>query len=295
VLEDGKNMNTLNKQRNPAKSGDWTTNFVHYWKYYSPPARASPSDLRFIEAKIKGRIAKCGNDNIKVLVLGATPEYRNLCGELGVHCYCFDFSKYNYEYLTAEIKSDFKPKLKEVFIEGNWVEKVLDDKFDIILGDNVLNLVFGEDLSKMLNNIRNMLKKEGIFMPRSYIMDKDERLTAEEAVKQYREEGSKKPIYSWLGRDLYLPTQLLDMKKGFFMLKDMWLLIIGLHNKGLLTNNELEEFSKLSYENREFRFFLPVLEDFENLLNEFFIIKETFYGTEPYLKNKFPLHVLMRK
>src|SRR3989338_5753606 len=122
---------------------DWSDEFVHHWNYFIGPARASPSDLRFIKKKILEK-----DRDAKVLVLGATPGYRNLCGELDIPVTLIDFKRYNYEYLSDEVKN----KPKERFVEGNWMDTVLPEKFDIILADNVLNVVPTKE------NIRIVLK-----------------------------------------------------------------------------------------------------------------------------------------
>ena len=152
--------------------GDWKVGLVQHWKYYLPPARASPSDLEFIKNKILEKISKYDGDKSKVnvLVLGSTSEYRNLCGELGISCYCFDFSKYNHEYLGKEVKN----KPKEVFVEGNWLDgipKVLKkedkglkgEKFDIILADNVLNVTVRKQHQALFATISKLLKEGGLF------------------------------------------------------------------------------------------------------------------------------------
>ncbi|MBS3121759.1 RsmD family RNA methyltransferase [Candidatus Woesearchaeota archaeon] len=282
-----------NENTETTATKDWSSDFVHYWKNYKVPARASPSDLSFIKKKILGKIAQIEKDggkkeDIKVLVLGATPEYRNLCGELGIPVTLFDFKRYNYEYLATEVKN----KPKEKFIEGNWLTTILEDKFDVVLADNVLDVVMKEDIPTILKNISNILKKEGIFMPRTYIRDKDEHWTGEKVIKEYRKEGSKKPFYTWVIRNFYLSAY--DSKKEFVVLKDVWTVITSLHDKSLLTDEELEICELLSLD-REFKFHIPLREELDKMLKEFFTIKEIFFGTELYLKRKLSLHVLMKK
>ncbi|MBI4453009.1 class I SAM-dependent methyltransferase [Candidatus Woesearchaeota archaeon] len=272
---------------------DWSSDFVHYWKNYKVPARASPSDLRLIKKKILEKIAqieKAGGkkDDIKVLVLGATPEYRNLCGELEIPVTLFDFKRYNYEYLAAEVNN----KPKEKFIEGNWLTTIPEEKFDVVLADNVLDVVMRNDIPTLLKNISNTLKKEGLFMPRTYIRDKDEHWTGEKVIEEYRKEGSKKPFYTWVIRNFYLSAY--DSKKEFVVLKEVWKVVSSLHDKGLLTDEELEICRNISL-NREFKFHIPLREDLDKMLKQFFFIKEIFFGTEPYLKGKLSLHVLVKK
>lgn len=263
---------------------DWADEFVYHWKYYIAPARASPSDLEFIKKKIlqKGRAAK-------ILVLGATPEYRNLCGELGIEVTLLDFSRKNYEYLANEVKN----RPKETFVEGDWLNTVLDEKFDIILGDNVIDMINKKDLKALLSNISRMLKKDGLFMPRTYVRDKGERYNPEQVIKEYREERKGQPLFTGTIRNLNLAAY--NFKKDRVIFKDMWKIVKDLHGRGIVSDEELEEYRNFSFENRDFRLFIPLRGELDKALSKFFDIKEIFYGTEEYLKGQLPLHVLMKK
>ncbi|MBT4540828.1 hypothetical protein HOC35_04915 [Candidatus Woesearchaeota archaeon] len=275
--------------------GDWNDEFVHHWKYYRGHARASPSDLEFIKKKVLEKIEKYNGDKSKVkfLVLGSTPEYRNLCGELGITCYCFDFKKYNFDYLAEEVKN----KPKEIFTQGNWLESIpaelANEKFDIILGDCIPNIIMPEDFQKLFENVFKLLKQDGFFMPRTYIKEKNEKLTSEEAIKKYREEGSKKPVYTWVGRELYVSSY--KEGKDRIILKEIWDEIIRLHENNLLTKDEVDELNQMSYKNRNLFFSMPIREEFDESIKKVFDIKEIFFATEPYSKKLYPLHVCIKK
>ncbi|HLD42380.1 MAG TPA: class I SAM-dependent methyltransferase [Candidatus Nanoarchaeia archaeon] len=264
---------------------DWSDEFVHHWNYFIGPARASPSDLRFIKKKILEK-----DRDAKVLVLGATPGYRNLCGELDIPVTLIDFKRYNYEYLSDEVKN----KPKERFVEGNWMDTVLPEKFDIILADNVLNVVpTKENIRIVLKNVASMLKKDGLFMPRTYVRGKNERIDPEKVIKEYRKKRDGSDLYTWLSRDLYLAAY--DFKEDVVRFKDIWKVIKKMHDNGLFTDEELKEWRNNSFENREFHFIIPVKEEIEEILSEFFNIKQVFCGTEEYIHETLPLYVLTLK
>lgn len=258
-------------------------NFVHHWKYYVGPARASPSDLEFIKKKILEKGSKC-----KVLILGATPEYRDLCGQLGLGITLIDFSRYNYEYLADEVRN----RPKERFIRGNWLKTALDKKFDIILGDNVINMLHKGDVRTFLSNLSKMLKEDGFFMPRTYIREKGERMGPEEAINEYNSRHKGESVIVWTIRDLYLASY--DLKSDSMTIRDVYKTVLGLHKKGILDDTQLEQYKKLSLE-RDSHFFFPLREWLEKVLSEFFRTKEIFYGKEGYLKGKLPLHVLAKR
>ncbi len=262
---------------------DWKSDFVCHWKYYTTPARPSLSDLEFIKEKIK----EIGN--AKVLILGATPEYRDLCSELGVKVTLIDFSRKNYEYLTDEVK--LKPE--EIFFEGNWITTILDEKFDIILADNVINVIKKEDAGKLLSNVSKMLKPGGLFLPRTYIRDKSERYTPEGIIKKYREGGNKKPMFSWTVRDIVVSAYNFEEDNAVF--KDVGANMELLFQKGLITEEEYEDYKNLSFHDREFNFYIPLREEFDSLLASFFKLEGIFHGKEAHLKKQLPIHVLKIK
>ena len=62
---------------NTQSKGDWSDEFVHHWKYYLVPARASPSDLEFIKKKILEKYLK--SKKIGYIVV---EEIEELVGEI---------------------------------------------------------------------------------------------------------------------------------------------------------------------------------------------------------------------
>ncbi|TKJ17812.1 hypothetical protein CEE44_04775 [Candidatus Woesearchaeota archaeon B3_Woes] len=262
---------------------DWSDEFVYHWKYYKSPARPSISDLRFIKKNIKSK-----GKNAKVLILGSTPEYRNMCGQLKLSVTLIDFSKKNYQYLNREVKN----KPKEKFVQGNWLKTVLDEKFDIILADNIVNMFKKKDINKLFSNVSKMLKDDGYFITRTYFRDKGEKYTGDNSIKEYRREYPKSGVCSGTIRNLILASY--DFRKDYTMLKDAWKVILNLYNKKLISNKELKDYENLSL-NRDFLFFMPLRSDLEKKFFKFFKTKEIFYGNEKHLKNKLPLYVLIKK
>ena len=112
-------------------------------------------------------------------------------------------------------------------------------------------------------------------------------------IEKYRKQGSKKPIFTWLAKDLYLGA----FKEGqeFILVKQIWENLVKLHEKELISDDELEELSKLSFEDRDFEFCIPVKDEFDAFFKEKFIIKEVFLTPEQYCCNKLCLHVLKKR
>lgn len=269
------------------KKDDWSSkDFVSHWKYYPAPARPTISELEFIEKKIKEK-----GKEVKVLILGSTPEYRDMCGNLGIPVSCMDFSRSNYEYLTDEVLN----VPKETFIQGNWIDVKTDEKFDIILGDHSIDVVSRKDFHELMHNVSNMLKHGGLFMPRTFIRRKDETMSSKQMIKEYRQKGYIYGIVAGTIRNIFIAA--CNPKEGTFTFKDLWNLVSVLYKEKLITKQELGYYG----DNMgwrifpEWKFFMPLEEEFEKQALAFYDIIEIFYGTEVYLGDRYPIHVLRKR
>lgn len=266
------------------KQGWSSDEFVYHWKYYTSPSRASASDIEFMKKLIRKKGKKA-----KVLVLGATPEYRNICGELKIPVTMIDWKKFNVNYLKSEVKN----KPKEVFIEGNWMKVKLKDKFDVILGDNVLNIFSKKDLPKLLKNVSLMLSKDGVFLARTHIKKKNERFTLLKIIKDYKIKNYRYGIYAGFLHNFYYLFY--NKKKDCVIWKECYKKAKELLNKGLIDKEAMDYCDKLSWENRDFRVYFPPKDKLKRIVSKYFRIANIFYGKEKYLENRSPVYVLMKK
>lgn len=265
------------------KKGWNTDEFIHMWKYFRQPNRASPADLKFIKKKILEQ-----GKNVEVLIYGSTPEYRNLCGEIGVKVTCIDFKKYNFEYLKKEIKH----LPKEELIESDWMSTVLDKKFNIILADNVINILKKQNLEGFFSNVSKMLEENGLFMPRTFIRDGVERYTTEKTIKEHREKTPKEHFISGIFRNMCMSVY--DFENDTMNLLDMNTKIMNAYKEGLISDEEAKYFETGCW-NVPFIAYFPDRLYLEKKFSEFFVLEDTFYSKEAFLKDKVPLHILKLK
>ena len=135
-----------------------------------------------------------------------------------------------------------------------------------------------------------MLKPDGLFLTRTYIREEGETWTPEKAVQEYRKTGSKKPYYSWALRDMYLAAY--DHENDYVVLGNIWVIAKDLHEKGLITDEEMDYHNLMGNEGRTFKLAIFLRKEYEDLVKQYFEIHETFNATEPYCLKLFPLHVL---
>lgn len=94
-----------------------------------PPSRPSPEQLEHIRLRLN-RVDRA----MPVAVLGATPEFRDLLGQLEfASVFVFDRNADFFRQMTAARALD----TKEHFIEGDWLETLgsFSDQFSVILSD----------------------------------------------------------------------------------------------------------------------------------------------------------------
>ncbi len=95
-----------------------------------------------------------------VLVLGATPEIRDLLAELKMKVTVLDISPSMVKAMTS-LK---KYKNKENIIIDSWLTARLDKKYDLVIGDSVVNNVPLEKLDGFFYQVGNFLHNDGVFI-----------------------------------------------------------------------------------------------------------------------------------
>jgi len=106
----------------------------------------------------------------RVLVLGATPELRDLAIKLDVETLAVDVSQDMLDKMTEIMK--YKNSPKNLFRLADWLalDKTLaHGSFDAVLADASLNNIAPERYDKMLKILSRLLKSGGHFITRHYV------------------------------------------------------------------------------------------------------------------------------
>ena len=170
----------------------------------------TPEELKVYEKFFK--TAQGSKKKVKVLVLGATPEIRDLSIRLGAETIAVDVSPRLLLTLTNVMK--YKDDFKNKFMVGDWLEadKFLPkNSFDIVMADVSLSNLPAKNNKDMLRVVNHLLKKDGYFITRNIAYDFPKKLkTVDEILRDF-----KKRCNTPLGLvfELCLETELL--KKGF--------------------------------------------------------------------------------
>ena len=161
---------------------NWHKNHAKAWKIMPPPARPSKGEVSIFEKYLED-IYKKDKCKIKVLILGATPEFRDICNRNGFDVTCIDINKSIYESLTLLQKSVNK---KEKFINTNWLTFKIKQKFDVIIGD-VPTAMFPTELYKQFfQNMYTHLVKNGKLIIRIPYQNPEYNISPKRVFENYR-------------------------------------------------------------------------------------------------------------
>ncbi|MDD4902055.1 MAG: class I SAM-dependent methyltransferase [Patescibacteria group bacterium] len=164
-------------------------NVAAYWKKNTWPARPGAGDLVFYRQAFEEKLKV--KEKINVLVLGSTPELRDLAGEYAgrVYLVCADINLEMYLAMNSLLSRKIPG---EVFILSDWATLPLADNFfDLIMGDGVFSN--SPDLDKFLRRVSELLNKDGIFVTRfSVAPEKIIKLPADELLDLFIEYNDEK-------------------------------------------------------------------------------------------------------
>lgn len=242
------------------KKATWNNYLAKTWDLYLPPIRPYNEELDIF----KQYIVEFINNNKKlpnVLILGSTPEFRDILFEYNIIPTVIDFSKDNYEGMSLLINN----KGIDKFIESNWldVEKMLDEtKFDFVFSEAAFNVLNKESAVKLYKIISNLLNKEGKLIAKEWIRFSNVRPNLNKIVKDYRSSNNSRGFYS----HTCIPLMLLyyNFENEIIKLSDFSREIEILNNIDVITNKEWETIEIHEYNNVELELYIPKIQDFLN-------------------------------
>ncbi len=157
---------------------------AQFWKGFEPPARPSLRELLFCDEKIKKLCVK--NKQKKALILGATPELRDLLHMNGVETVLLDANK---AMPKAMNELRYYKQVREKLIFGNWLNmKTLLglEKFDIVIGDFPQDNIRFKDWPRLWSGVHAVLKKDGIFLVSVWNLASPKHASCQNLFKNYQ-------------------------------------------------------------------------------------------------------------
>ena len=136
------------------------------WHEIVSPVRPSGGDVSIYRDFLKKAPSKK-----RVLILGATPELRDLiAGEEGGDIYVADASHAMLSAMSEH--TNRADTARERWVTDNWTELQFPEKFfDVIMGDVILHQMPPDRERDFLEFIRSLLNTEGVFVSRFFFLD----------------------------------------------------------------------------------------------------------------------------
>ena len=156
------------------KKVGWDKKLAKEWGKYKPPSRPSSGEIRIYESYIRELPRKS-----KILIMGSTPELRDLTAKYKIDTTICDWSEDVYRALKLLVKH----KAKETFIRGDWREMNFGEKFDMIIGDCSTTVVPYKDLDTVISNVSRNLVPNGLAIQRIWVRHKKEKYSVSKIVK----------------------------------------------------------------------------------------------------------------
>ncbi len=174
----------------------WISN-AQRWAKYEPPLRPSKGEIKIIKDILKKVKGNSKDWRKKALILGATPEYRDLLAQLKYQATIFDFNRDSVKSMTQLLK--YKGIKKEKLVLGNWLDNKLGPNvFDVVLADwSINNLPNFKSYNELFFNLKTIIKSDGFFVNRTNIWsDTEKSKSVKEIMKKYQK--NKKEKFSFL-------------------------------------------------------------------------------------------------
>ncbi len=160
-------------------------------KYVTPPAKPCEGLLKIWEEIVKQVAKKV--ENPKALILGATPELRDLLLKYNFDTIAYDINPNMLKAMEKLMSYKNHPKNKK--ISGSWLKmNFKKNSFDLILGHQSLGQILNvRDLRKLLDRLKKILKPSGFLLICEVVREKIEaKITERNRAELFKKYQKKK-------------------------------------------------------------------------------------------------------
>lgn len=267
---------------------NWNKNLAKIWTKMVGPSRPTISELAIYQKHIR-RLQLLSKHQLKMLVLGSTPEFRDLGYEENLDVTVMDCNPDYHKAINRELRhKEILSKEKVIFCK--WQELAYKEEFDIIIGDLVIGNIPPDNLELFIKSTARALKQNGLFLGKSFYVDRNYvPLSPKQLCARYYSGYPYHP-YSYFAYDLTIYV----LENNRLVFKKMYNELELLVAENLLSSKTFEYFKNIGWDKEmKFDFFVPYIDDFELLISKYFSIYSVEYANEIYSKH-FPLYILMK-
>lgn len=245
----------------------WNQFLAQTWGNYPPPIRPYQEELVIIKQLFTSYIEKKKLTNPKVLILGSTPELRDIVWEFNIVPTVMDYSSENYNAMGILCKN-YK---ESNFVELNWLDMNFVEEFDIVLSEAAFNVISSESANVLYEKIFKSLKINGLLIAKNWIRFNNKRPFLNDLINEFRCSSNAKGFYS----HTCIPLMLCFYNYGLesIELKKFSQNCMTLFNDGKINEEEWNTISIHNYENVDLQLYIPIIYDFIKDISPYFSIK----------------------
>ncbi len=248
----------------------WNNYFAKIWGGIQPPVRPYDEEVRIFKKYIQNYIEK-NNKTPDVLILGSTPELRDVAYMFDIIPTVVDYSQENYDLMSQLTTIDGKDN----FINCNWLDLLEQNDvntYDFILGEAAFNVIRPEATSKLAHICRVLLKSDGHLILKEWIRFSDMKPDLMSLIEEYRNENSTREFYFYLCSALQLYYY--DYEKEVVQVRWIDKGLRELYEANIISKNEQMSIGKFNYQHVNLNLYIPRIENFLHEMNDFYNVKE---------------------
>lgn len=142
------------------------------FEIYAKVWRAMPHIIRPTKSEVEiyeGILRKIRKDGMKVLILGATPEFRDLTAKLGIATTIVDMNPVMIKSMTLLMEQT--PANEKVVI-SDWLSFETGEKYDVVLSDCSITMLPWPMFENLVRKVAGVLKEGGYWLGRVAVTPK---------------------------------------------------------------------------------------------------------------------------
>lgn len=266
----------------------WNKALSHQWTNMTWPNRPSISELE-IYTNVLRKTQKSPPIKKSVLLLGSNVEFRDWAYEENLD---LSIMQDNEDYHLATYRELRHKNAPYRIMLNDWKQVKTEDKFDFIVGDELIGNLGTSNINKFLEAVSKALKPGGYFLSKSFYMpDNYTPKTLQEIFDEYY---SKFDGYNIISTSIFDLTLLHRSKSGFVSFDSIYNDIEKAYKNGLARPEEYEKLSSLGLENMNYKFYIPTVSEYEKAVKKYFEIESILYTKDIGAQN-FPIYILRKK